>query len=96
MLIGFLIRDENDWHDWRQNIQSQGQGEGQKPIINVADRELSISGHGSERESAVDEVEILSDDDDEDGDGKDGVEVRHGDGDIGGEVDVITISGSEI
>lgn len=94
MLIAFLIRDENDWQKWRQDIESHGKGQGQKPIVHVADRELSIiSGHGSERESAVDEVEILSDDE-FDGDHREG--EGEGEGEIGGEADVITISGSEV
>ncbi|PTB66079.1 protease required for autophagy [Trichoderma citrinoviride] len=61
MLIGFLIRSESDWADWRQRVES-GQG---KAIIHVADREHTLySGEG--RDGAVDEVEVLSDDDDVD------------------------------
>ena len=62
MLIAFVIRDESDWKNWRQSV-SQTPG---KPIIHVADKETTLSGHGSERESAVDEVEILDDDDEDD------------------------------
>ncbi|KAJ9665966.1 Cysteine protease atg4 [Coniosporium apollinis] len=59
MLIAFLIRDEEDWKDWRQGIQ-EVQG---KAIINVADHEPAL--HGSiEREGAVNEVEALDDDED--------------------------------
>ncbi|KAL7929390.1 hypothetical protein V8C35DRAFT_315517 [Trichoderma chlorosporum] len=61
MLIGFLIRTESDWSEWRQCVESiQG-----KTIIHVADHEPTL--YSSEgRDGAVDEVEILSDDDDED------------------------------
>jgi cysteine protease ATG4 len=61
MLIGFLISTESDWSEWRQCVESvQG-----KTIIHVADHEpMLYSGEG--RDSAVDEVELLSDDDDDD------------------------------
>jgi cysteine protease ATG4 len=59
MLIGFLIRDEDDWLDWRQSVQHvQG-----KAVINVADHDPLHQ--VSQRESAIDEVETLSDDDDD-------------------------------
>jgi cysteine protease ATG4 len=58
MLIGFLIKDENDWIDWKRRIASV---EG-KAIIHVHSTEAgSPSGH--EREGALDEVEALDDDD---------------------------------
>ncbi|KAM0478311.1 hypothetical protein ACHAPX_005501 [Trichoderma viride] len=59
MLIGFLIRTESDWTEWRQCVENvQG-----KNIIHVADHEpVLYSGEG--RDGAVDEVELLSDDDD--------------------------------
>ncbi|KAL7807718.1 protease required for autophagy [Trichoderma aethiopicum] len=61
MLIGFLIKSESDWADWRRRIES-GQG---KSIIHVADHEPTL--YSSEgRDGAVDEVEILSDEDDVD------------------------------
>ncbi|KAM0256973.1 hypothetical protein ACHAQJ_004674 [Trichoderma viride] len=60
MLIGFLIRTESDWSEWRQCVDNvQG-----KTIIHVADHEpMLYSGEG--RDNAVDEVELLSDDDDD-------------------------------
>jgi cysteine protease ATG4 len=59
MLIGFLIRDEQDWIDWRRSVKHvQG-----KAVISVADRDPCLRGDGSERRDAVDEVETLSDDD---------------------------------
>jgi cysteine protease ATG4 len=94
MLIGFLIRDAADWHDWRQRVTAAPGG---KPIVHVADRAAAPpcgssgadggpdgyteggSGGGGAGSSLVDEVQILEDDDDDDED-----------------VDVITISGSEI
>ncbi|KAK1245646.1 hypothetical protein MKX07_004715 [Trichoderma sp. CBMAI-0711] len=61
MLIGFLIRSETDWAEWRQRVES-GPG---KSIIHVADHEPAL--YSSEgRDGAVDEVEILSDEDDVD------------------------------
>ena len=65
MLIGFLIRDEDDWRTWRRSV-TEVQG---KPVIHVAGREPIINGNDVERQSAVDEVEALDDDDDE-GDGE--------------------------
>ncbi|KAF4850629.1 putative cysteine protease ATG4 [Colletotrichum siamense] len=59
MLIGFLIKDDDDWSEWRRNVKHvQG-----KAVIHVADND-PVAGVGSkERESAIDEVETLSDDD---------------------------------
>ncbi|PGG96997.1 hypothetical protein GX51_07546 [Blastomyces parvus] len=76
MLIGFLIRDEEDWNNWKQNVRGGGAamaGNG-KAIIHVFEKERSpFGGHGSEREGAVDEVEALDsyDDDDDDDDDAD-------------------------
>lgn len=57
MLIGFLIRNEDDWLEWRQCVK-QVQG---KAIIHIADQD--VAHQTAERENAVDEVEPLSDDD---------------------------------
>lgn len=62
MLLAFLIKDEQDWKDWREITASSGG----KPVIHVADLEPSLHSDGNERTSALDEVETL---DDEDGDG---------------------------
>lgn len=60
MLIGFLIKDEDDWDTWKESVKYvQG-----KAIITVADHDPA-RGMPSERESAIDEVETLSDDDDD-------------------------------
>lgn len=61
MLIGFLIRDEQDWSDWRRCVKHvQG-----KAIIHVADRSPVLGGLVEGRDGAIDEVETLSDDDDD-------------------------------
>lgn len=55
MLIGFLIKDENDWSDWKRRVVSV---EGQ-PIVYVPAR--AETGHGQGRSGALDEVEALDD-----------------------------------
>lgn len=60
MLIGFLIRSEDDWKAWRSAL-SEVKG---KPIIHVADTEPSpYDLMDDERASAVDEVEAFDDED---------------------------------
>jgi len=59
MLIGFLIRDEEDWKEWRESVANIPKG--QKAIIHVADKEPSAVGGVSPRESAIDEVETFDD-----------------------------------
>lgn len=54
MLIGFLIRDEDDWADWKRRVSSVNG----KPIVHVPRAETS---HGRGREEALDEVEALDD-----------------------------------
>ncbi|KAF6789364.1 Cysteine protease ATG4 [Colletotrichum sojae] len=59
MLIGFLIKDEDDWAEWRRNVKHvQG-----KAVIHVADHDPVSAGRSGERDNAIDEVETLSDDD---------------------------------
>lgn len=60
MLIGFLIRDEADLHEWRKSVSDIPKG--QKAIIHVADKEPSAMAGASPRESAIDEVETFDDD----------------------------------
>ncbi|CAG9941397.1 unnamed protein product [Clonostachys rosea f. rosea IK726] len=63
MLVGFLIRSEDDWKDWKRCVKHvQG-----KAIIHVADHDPSLpGGYGPEgREGAIDEVEPLSDDEED-------------------------------
>ncbi|KAL1958479.1 hypothetical protein VTO42DRAFT_4343 [Malbranchea cinnamomea] len=59
MLIGFLIRDEEDWRNWKERVRSGAF----KPIIHIFDQEPSAYARGREREAALDEVETLEDDD---------------------------------
>lgn len=59
MLIGFLIRDEEEWKDWRRGVKHvQG-----KNIIHVSDYDPVAQ--FSQRAGAMDQIEALSDDDDE-------------------------------
>lgn len=55
MLIGFLIKDEDDWIDWKQRISSPNG----KPIVHVLGE--TQSGYAQGREEALDEVEALDD-----------------------------------
>lgn len=58
MLIGFLIKDETDWADWKTRVQSTTG----KPIIHIlAEEPQPNQGHG--RKEALDEVEVLDDSD---------------------------------
>lgn len=59
MLIGFFIRDEDDWKDWRRGVKHvQG-----KAIIHVSDHDpvAQFGEHGG----AIDQVETLSDEDED-------------------------------
>lgn len=58
MLVGFLIKDEDDWADWKERIQSTpGQ-----PIVHIFPSQHQ-SDHGHGRAEALDEVEVLDDSD---------------------------------
>jgi cysteine protease ATG4 len=61
MLIGFLIKDEADWIDWKQRVQSSPG----KPIIHIltGETQLDKGYQGPGRKAAVDEVEALDDSD---------------------------------
>ncbi|KAJ6788889.1 hypothetical protein PWT90_00099 [Aphanocladium album] len=59
MLIGFIIRSEKEWEEWRRGIKHvQG-----KAIIHVADCDPRLQDKPEGRDGAIDEVQILSDDD---------------------------------
>lgn len=58
MLIGFLIRDEDDWRDWKERVRCGTH----KPIVHIFDRGPSMFERGPGREEALDEVEALDDD----------------------------------
>lgn len=62
MLLAFLIRDEDDWTEWRRAVQ-EVQG---KAVIHVADKDPALHGMGAERDAAIDEVETFDDDEDDD------------------------------
>jgi len=62
MLLAFLIRDEDDWKNWRRAVQ-EVQG---KAVIHVADRNPTLHGTGIERDGAIDEVETFDDEDEDD------------------------------
>ncbi|KAK4124216.1 hypothetical protein N657DRAFT_655523 [Parathielavia appendiculata] len=60
MLIGFLIKNEDDWDTWKSAVKHvQG-----KSIITVSAHDPA-RGMGSGRAEAIDEVQTLSDDDDD-------------------------------
>jgi len=61
MLIGFLIRDEADWEDWKRRI-SEVKG---KSIVQVFEKSPP-EGESKERKEAVDEVETFDDEADDD------------------------------
>lgn len=61
MLIAFLVRDEEDWKEWRRAVQ-EVQG---KAVIHVADKDPALYSHGVERDEAIDEVESFDDEDDD-------------------------------
>jgi cysteine protease ATG4 len=62
MLIGFLIRHEGDWHDWKNRLCAIN---GMAPVT-VSEHLRHERGFSTERASAIDEVESLSDGDDKD------------------------------
>lgn len=68
MLLGFLIRSEQDWKEWRTAITEPSQGTTKdKPIVHIHDKEPMYTGDiEGERREAVDEVQSC-DEDDEDG-----------------------------
>jgi cysteine protease ATG4 len=57
MLVGFLIRDMNDWQCWKKAIQSTSKNA--KAIIHVSDQNPAAQETQNEREGAYDEVESL-------------------------------------
>lgn len=61
MLIGFLIKDEADWEDWKRRIK-EVKG---KAIVTLFDKEPPVPGQTTERKEAVDEVETFDDTDDD-------------------------------
>ena len=62
MLMGFLIKNEADWEDWKRRLK-EVKG---NPIVHVYEKEPPPPGHAAERKEAVDEVETFDDEDDDD------------------------------
>lgn len=58
MLIGFLIRDEADWADWKERVRSTPG----KPIVQIVATGPQLY-EGQGRREALDEVEVLDDSD---------------------------------
>ncbi|KAL8719861.1 MAG: hypothetical protein Q9225_003186 [Loekoesia sp. 1 TL-2023] len=63
MLIGFLIRDREDWHQWRRSVTEVGG----KPMVHIADKEPVMESQDADSQSAIYDVEILDDEDEDDG-----------------------------
>lgn len=61
MLIGFLIRDEMDWNEWRRGVQGvQG-----KAVIRVSEKDPALHGPARGRDGAIDEVETFDDEEED-------------------------------
>lgn len=58
MLIGFLIKDDADWADWKERVRSTPG----KPIVHILAHGSQMY-HGLGRKEALDEVEVLDDSD---------------------------------
>jgi len=56
MLIGFLMRNEDDWKDWKRRL---GNIDGMAPVTLLGEKQDS-AGISAERASAIDEVESIS------------------------------------
>jgi len=62
MLIGFLIRSEEDWKQWREDVSSAPG----KAVIHIADRNPVSPDLGRERDAAIDEVESVDEEEEDD------------------------------
>lgn len=63
MLIGFLVRNRDDWDEWRRNV-TEVQG---TPVVHIADKEPVMDRQDADQQNGVHDVEILDDDDEGDG-----------------------------
>ena len=61
MLIAFLLKDEEDWRDWKRQMEMVSG----KNVVHVAAARPSGQGHSAERDGAVDEVQTFDDDNDD-------------------------------
>jgi cysteine protease ATG4 len=62
MLIGFLIKDEDDFKSWKQSVMEVPGG---KTIVHISEKEPGhFIGRNAERPGAVDEVETFDTEDD--------------------------------
>lgn len=61
MLIGFLIKNHEDWELWRRAVREVGG----KPIVNIADVDPSQL-NSRERPSAIEDVDTFDDESDDD------------------------------
>ena len=59
MLIGFLIRDADDWNDWKSRLATTT---GMAPV-SVLSQQSDATSSSTERAGAIDEVQSLSDED---------------------------------
>ncbi|KAI5236875.1 hypothetical protein E4T43_08344 [Aureobasidium subglaciale] len=66
MLLGFLIRDEADWIDWKAAIQSPPPT-GTKSIVHIYDTEPSLRGDATDADYERAIAEVQSCDEDEEG-----------------------------
>ena len=70
MLLGFLIRSETEWREWRawiSDVEATKGAEGRgKPVVHIHDREPSFGDESKgERAEALDEVISCEESDDE-------------------------------
>lgn len=60
MLLGFLIRSEEDWRSWRREVtkrRDSHDGVRSSAVVHVHDREPGYQSGEGERAGAVDEVQ---------------------------------------
>lgn len=63
MLLGFLIRDIDEWKQWRKAVTTT-EVQGGKPVVRVHNIEPGELPEGGERPGAVDDVETFDDEED--------------------------------
>ena len=63
MLLGFLIRDQTEWIEWRKAIEASPG----KAVVHIADTEPALYGQDVERRTALAEVETFDDEEVDEG-----------------------------